>query len=98
MSKKLDKKTAKNVMDAKTYIYQNAKRMGIIALVSLPIIMFINYILANEVPGFTTVVQVISTIVMFGFSLFVGFVIFAKRDEKKKEKISKESNRDPFAD
>ena len=31
MSKKLDKKTAKNVMDAKTYIYQNAK-MGVIGI------------------------------------------------------------------
>ena len=96
MSKKLDKNTAKNVMDAKTYIYQNAKRMGIIALVSLPIIMFINYILANEVPGFTTVVQVISTIVMFGLSS--EEVNRFEIDEKQKEKMSKESNRDSFAD
>lgn len=98
MSKKLDKRTARQVMDVKTSIYLYAKRLGIVALISLPIILFANYFLANEVAGYTTVVQVFATIFMFGLSLFVGFVIFSKRDKKREEQQTKESARDPFAD
>lgn len=98
MSKKLDKNTARQVMDTKTMIYVYAKRVGIIALVSLPIILFINYFLSNEVSGYTTVAQVLCTILMFGTALFVGFIIFSKRDKKRREIETKESARDPFAD
>lgn len=98
MSRKLDKKTARQVMDTKAMIYQYAKRVGIIALVSLPIILFINYFLANEVSGYTTVLQVLCTILMFGFSLFLGFIIFSKQDKKRRDMETKESARDPFAD
>ena len=87
----------KEVYDFKSQMTLFAKRYLIIVLIAMPIIMFINFILVNEL-GLSTVVVVFVTIAFMLLALLIGIVIFTKREEKRKERATKESERDPFSD
>ena len=74
-----------------------AKRYLLILVIALPIIMFINFFLANEV-GISTVATIFITLALFLFAILIGIIIYAKKDDKKRERATKETERDPFAD
>lgn len=98
MNNKLEKKKRKQIYDAKTLLTMYIKRYLIILAIALPIILFISYVLSNEIPGYSTTVATLVGLAMFLFSLLIGWVIFNKIDDKKLEKETKESKRDPFSD
>ncbi len=87
----------KKVYDTKMEATTLAKRYLIIVLIALPIIMFFNFFLVNEF-GLSMVAIVFITLALILLALFIGIVVFAKRDDKKKAQATKESERDPFAD
>jgi len=97
MSKKKNVNKRKEVYDMKTQMTIFAKRYVIILLICMPIIMFVNFVLGSEL-GLSTIAIVFITLAMLLLSLFIGIIIFTNRDEKKQQKQTTESTRDPFAD
>lgn len=83
--------------DLKTQYMTYAKRYIIILLIAVPIIMFFCFFLSNEF-GISSTAVVFITLALLLLALFIGIVVFTKKDEKKRLKASKESERDPFAD
>lgn len=97
MSKKRGRNKRKEVYDMKSQMTVFAKRYVIILLICMPIIMFINFVLGSEL-GLSTVAVVFITLAFLLLALFIGIVIFTKRDEKRQQRQNSESSRDPFAD
>lgn len=97
MSKKKNVNKRKEVYDMKSQMTIFAKRYVIILLICMPIIMFVNFVLGNEL-GLSTVAVVFITLALLLLSLLIGIIVFTKRDEKKREKQTPENSRDPFAD
>ncbi len=96
------KKTRQNLQkkyyDVKSQMMLYAKRFAIIIAFSAVISMIFCYVMTEEVPGFTSVLAVISTLGIVLACTLVGLIIFNKLDDKEEEKLKTQDQRDPFCD
>ena len=99
MSKKKKLKTVeREVRSTKEMFVLYAKRYGIILAIAAPIIMFINYYISTKVENYGGAVSFFVALALLLLACFIGLIVFTKRDDKKRQTQTKESERDPFAD
>ena len=99
MSKKKKLREAnEEILNTKDLFVKYAKRYGITLLIAAPIMMIINYILTTNFESYTGTLRFMCTLGMLLLACLIALVIFTKKDDKKKETATKESERDPFAD
>ena len=98
MNKKQKDFQKKQVYDSKTLLLKYLKRYGITILIAGPIIMFVNYVLSNEVEGYFGIASFFASLAMLLLALLIGLVVFGKIDAKHRREATPESERDPFAD
>lgn len=99
MSKKKKLKTVeREVMSTKEMFVLYAKRYGIILAIAAPIIMFINYYISTKVENYGGAVSFFVSLALLLLACFIGLIVFTKRDDKRRQNQTKESERDPFAD
>lgn len=99
MSKKKQLKQAhEEIFSAKQFLIQSAKRYGIILLIVTPIMLFFNYYMSLTFEWYTSTLSFVVCLVMLLTACLIGLIIFTKKDDKKKQLSTKETERDPFAD
>lgn len=99
MSKKKKLKTAqREAMSTRDMFVLYAKRYGIILAIAAPIIMFINYYISTKVENYGGAVSFFVSLALLLLACLIGLIVFTKRDDKKRQNQTKESERDPFAD
>lgn len=99
MSKKKKLKTMqRETLSTKELFVKYVKRYGIVIAIAAPIIMFINYYISSKVEGYGGALSFFVSLVLLLLACFIGLIIFTKKDDKKRETQTKESERDPFAD
>lgn len=99
MSKKKKIRQAhQDAFNTKQVFIKYAKWYGITLLIAVPFIMAFNYIMSNEVPGYSGIVSFFVSFALLLLACFIALIIFTKRDDKKREESTKEKERDPFAD
>lgn len=97
-NKKLYEQKKKEAFNTKYTFVKYAKRYGIILLFSFPVMMVINYIVSINVSWYKGAVSFFCSFAMLLLALLIGLIVFYKIDEKKKNKVDPEKERDPFAD
>ncbi|MBR4003442.1 MAG: hypothetical protein IKI95_05255 [Clostridia bacterium] len=99
MSKKKQLRDAHEEMfSTKEFFIKYAKRYGIVLLITAPIILIVNYVLTQLIPGYLGTTSFFVSLALLLLGCFIGLVVFTKIDDKRKANATKESERDPFAD
>lgn len=99
MSKKKQLKQAhEEIFSTKQFLIQSAKRYGIILLIVTPIMLFFNYYMSLTFEWYTSTLSFVVCLVMLLTACLIGLIVFTKKDDKKKQLSTKETERDPFAD
>ena len=88
----------KEAFNTKQMFIKYAKWYAITLIIAVPIIMAFNYVMSNEVPGYSGTVSFFVSLALLLLACFIALIIFTKRDDKKLEESTKEKERDPFAD
>ena len=97
MAKKKNKTDRQQQYDIKTFATKHFLIYVIAMVIGLPIMMFFNYYLSSVVSGWTNLLTILSSLVMFLLVILIATLISFKRDREERNK-TKEEKRDPFAD
>ena len=97
MAKKNKKTKRQQQYDIKTFATKHFMVYVVCLLVGLPFMLFINYFLSENISGWTNLITVLTSLVMFLLVLLIATVISFKKERQENEK-TKEEKRDPFAD
>ena len=96
--KKQELEKRKKIYDTKTLLIRYLKRYGIILLISLPFILIFNFVMENEVEWYHGAVSIFMTLGLLLLACLIGVIVYTKKDEKEEREMTKEKERDPFAD
>lgn len=92
------KQAHQEAFNTKQVFIKYAKWYGITLIIAVPFILAFNYIMSNEVPGYSGTVSFFVSLALLLLACFIALIIFTKRDDKRREESTKEKERDPFAD
>lgn len=99
MSKKKKLREAQiEVFNTKEFFIKYAKRYAITILIAMPFVLIFNYVMAKNVAWYQGAVTFFGSLVLLLFACLIALLIFNKKDDKEKAEMTKEKQRDPFAD
>ena len=97
-NKKQLKQANEEIFNTTNFFVKYIKRYGITLLIAVPIILVLNYVLSKNFAWYTGAVSFFVSFFLLLLACFIALIIFTKKDDRKKQKSTKELERDPFAD